>query len=467
MSFLKHFKAGTTILALFIGLLFPATIHHAGAQSTSGANSGSDEVIDEIVAVVDEYIILRSEVESIVLRLLQSQPVEYSGDVWLTALDQLIDQRVMTIHAKKDTNLVVTDEQLEQVLDQRVQQLTAQLGGTTQFEAAYGKSTLEVKSDLREDMRDQLLAEQLQSGKISGIKVTPSEVREWFSQFPQDSLPVIPDVVRLAHIVRYPEPSQAAKDYAIELITTIRDSVVVGGGSMEDLATQFTDDTGSQQSGGHYKGSKLRELVPEFAAVASRAEIGEVSQVFESPYGYHILRVNDRRGDELDFNHVLISVDESSADPAEAIDYLTQVRDSILTAEIPFELMARRHSEEEVSKRLGGRVLDLRTGERDLVLQALNFTWRQTINEMDSDEISEPAEVELLDGKRAYHIVHLQRRVPEHVVDIETDYERIQLLALQEKQQLVLAKWLDELREEVFIEMRGKAKAFQLARNNN
>ncbi len=458
MSFLKSIKAWTTTLAILFSIHLTIS-HDVYAQS--------DQVIDEIVATVDEYIILKSEVDAIVLRLLQTQPVEYSGEIWMTALNQLIDQRVMTIHAKKDTNLVVTDEQLEQVLDQRIEQLTAQMGGTTQFEEAYNKSAIEVKADLREDMRDQLLAEQIQGGKISTIKVTPSEVKEWFSQFPQDSLPVIPDVVRLAHIVRYPEASQAAKDYAIELISTIRDSIVVGGGNMEELATQFTDDTGSQATGGHYKGSKLRELVPEFAAVASRAEIGVVSQVFESPYGYHILRVNDRRGDVLDFNHILITVDESTADPAEAIELLTAVRDSMAAEDIPFELMARRHSEEEVSQKLGGRVLDLRSGERDLILQALDFTWRQTINSIEVGDISEPAEVELLDGKRAYHIVQLQKRVPEHQVDIETDYDRIYQLALQDKQQRVLGEWLQDLRKEVFIEMRGKAKEISLALNTN
>ena len=326
MSFWKSVNVWTTILTVVLGISCLGTARSVAAQSVGTfPDAMSEDVIDEIVATVDEYIILRSEVDAIVMRLLQTQPVEYSGQVWMSALDQLIDQRVMTIHAKRDTNLVVTDEQLEQVLNQRVEQLTSQMGGTARFEEAYGKSTLEVKADLREDLKDQLLAEQLQGGKIGTIKITPSEVRAWFSQFPQDSLPVIPDVVRLAHIVRYPEPSKAAKDYAVELITTIRDSIVVGGGSMEDLATQFTDDTGSQETGGHYVGSRLRELVPEFAAVASRAEIGTVSQVFESPYGYHILRVNDRRGDIIDFNHILITVDESSADPAEAISFLTMV----------------------------------------------------------------------------------------------------------------------------------------------
>ena len=436
-----------------------------GSVGIEASQAQSEDVIDEIVAVVGEYIVLRSEVDGVVLQFLRSQQGEYSEDLWLTALNQLIDQRVMTIHAKRDTNLVVSDDQLEQVLDQRVQELTQQMGGTAQFEEIYGKSTLEVKSDLREDLRDQLLAEQFQGQKINGIKITPSETNEWFKQFPTDSLPTIPEVVRLAHIVRYPVLTDEAKSEALEIISAIRDSIVLADWKIEDMAETFSDDAGSVNNGGRYEASRLRELVPEFAAVASRSPISEISQIFESPYGFHIMRVNDRRGDIVDFNHVLIQIDEKKADPTEAIDVLTAVRDSIMSEDLPFELMARRHSEEEISNKVGGRVLDLRSGERDLVLQALDFSWRDTINNIEVGEISEPSEVELLDGKRAYHIVHLQRRVPEHKVDIETDYERIQQLALQEKQNLELQDWLKMLREEVYIEMRGKARELSLAVN--
>ncbi len=436
----------------------------AGVRPTP-MQAQSQEVIDEIVAVVGEYIVLRSEVDGVVLRYLQQQPDAYSEEVWYSALNQLIDQRVLTIHAKRDTNIVVSDAQLEQVLDQRVEQLTAQIGGTGQLEQIYGKSTLEIKADLREELRDQLLAEQFQGTKINTIKITPSEVRRWFNQFPTDSLPTLPETVRLSHIVRYPTPSESAKEFAVALISSIRDSVVADVFTLEEAARTFSQDEGSKTNGGRYENSRIRELVPEFAAVATRTPIGELSQVFESPYGFHILRVNERRGDIVDFNHVLIQVDEDKADPSEAIAVLESVRDSIVTQGLPFELMARRHSEEEISSKLGGRVLDLRTGERDLVLQALNFSWRSTINSIEPGEISQPSEVELLDGKRAYHIVFLHKRVPEHVVDIDTDYERIELLALQDKQNRVLTEWLNDLREDVFVEMRGKAQEIALALN--
>ena len=455
MNMLKTLSVFFT-LSFLLQVLAPTPI--AKAQS-------DEEVIDEIVSVVGEYIVLRSEVDGIVLRFLQQQQLEYSEDLWLTALNQLIDQRVLTIHAKRDTNIVVSDDQVEQALDQRVDQITAQMGGASQLEEIYGKSTLEIRSDLREDLRDQLLADQFQGQKISSIRTTPSEVRSWFSQFPTDSLPTIPEVVRVSHIVRYPTLSNEAKEYARELVTSIRDSVLAGAFTLEEAATTFSQDQGSKNNGGRYEGSRLRELVPEFAAVASRANIGELSQVFESPFGFHVLRVNERRGDIVDFNHVLIQVDEAKADPTEAIERLSLVRDSILSQNMPFELMARRHSEEEVSSKLGGRVLNYSTGERDLPFEALNFTWRNTLNGIDEGEISEPAEVELLDGKRAYHIIQLKQRIPEHKVDIETDYERIESLALQDKQNRVLAEWLSQLREDVYIEMRGKAQKLSLALN--
>lgn len=455
MNVLKGFSL-FAVLCLALFTFCPVTT--AVAQS-------DEEVIDEIVAVVGEYIVLRSEVDGIVLRFLQQQQMEYSEELWLTALNQLIDQRVLSIHAKRDTNIVVSDDQVEQALDQRIDQITAQMGGVSNLEQIYGKSTLEIRSDLREDLRDQLLADQFQGTKIGSIKTTPSEIREWFMQFPTDSLPTIPEIVRLSHIVRYPTLSDEAKDYARSLVSSIRDSVLAGSFTLEEAATAFSQDEGSKSNGGRYEGSRLRELVPEFAAVASRANIGELSQVFESPYGFHVLRVNERRGDVVDFNHVLIQIDENEADPTEAIDMLSVVRDSILNQEMPFELMARRHSEEEISNKLGGRVLNYSSGERDLPLQALNFTWRTTINSIDIGEISEPAEVELLDGKKAYHIIHLQRRVPEHKVDIETDYERIETLALQDKQNRVLSEWLQDLRKDVYIEMRGKAQEISLAVN--
>ena len=423
------------------------------------------EVVDEIVAVVGDQIILKSEVDALVANAMRQQPdVAYSEAVWMDALENMINQHMLAVVAKRDTTIIVTDEQVTQALDRRTAQMIAQVGGQTRLEELYGKSLVRIKAELREDFRDQLLAEQIQQRKIQNIRITPTEVREWFYQFPTDSLPTLPDMVRLSHIVRYPAVTNEAKQEARSIIEIIRDSVVTTESTIEEMARQFSDDAGSAAAGGHIEDINLGDLVPEFAAVASRIPIGEVSQVFETPFGYHILRVNERRGEIVDFNHILIQIDDSRIDPSETISFLHTIRDSILTYDIPFAVMAKRHSEEEQSAQLGGRVIDPRTGERDLILGSLGPLWQGVLDTLDVGEISTPARVELENDRQAYHIVYLQRRTPEHTVSLETDYERIEQYALQEKQQRIIQKWYEQLRQDVYVDLRGKAERISLAR---
>ena len=420
--------------------------------------AAQEEVVDEIVAVVGSDIILRSDVDGYAQAFVQQSGVPYSDQLWADALNQLIDQKVLATVAERDTTLGVTDDQVQQALDDRIQQLEAQVGGQAALEDLYGKPLLEIQNDLREDFRQQILVEQFRGRKLRAITITPSEVRQWFNRIPQDSLPTLPDVVRIAHIVRYPDVTAAAKQDALEIITAIRRQIVDSTMTFEEAAQQFTDDPGSKAQGGRYPNGRLPELEPEFAAMAARIGVGDVSQPFETSRGYHILRVNDRRGEIVDFNHVLISFDETQSDPSEAIAHLTTVRDSILTYDLPFELMARRHSEEAFSANRGGRVVDPQSGSRDLPLQALGVAWRRTIQDLDEGAISEPTEVQTLDGRRAYHLLKLERRVPEHRVNIETDYERIQEIALQEKQARELQRWVEQLKANVYIDVRGKGR---------
>ena len=190
--------------------------------------------------------------------------------------------------------------------------------------------------------------------------------------------------------------------------------------------------------------------------MAGRVPTGEVSQIFYNSQqsGYHIVRVDERSGNSVSFNHILIRVDQTDYDEAPTRNYLSAVRDTLVNRDVPFALMARRHSEEEQSANNSGRVTDPRSGQRDLVLNALGPSWRSTIDTMEVGEISHPAEVQLLSGERAFHIVKLQERTPAHRVNLEIDYDRIKQYALQEKQNREMRKWLDELRSETYVEVR-------------
>ena len=416
-------------------------------------------VLDEIVAVVADKIILRSDVDALAYSVVQQQEgLEYTDDVWAQSLNQLIDQRVLAEHARRDTNIAVTDDQVNQSIDQRIDMLTRQVGTVTRLEEIYGQSVAEIREDLREVFRENLMAEQFQNTKLRTITVTPSEIREWFAQFPTDSLPTLPTMIRASHIVRYAEVSEEAEQEALEIVTAIRDSILAENSTLEEMALRFSEDIGSANNGGRYENMVLSDLVPEFAAVASRATPGELSAPFKSPFGYHILRVNSRIGESLDFSHVLINIDKSKADPTDAIAMLSLLRDSLETTPVPFELLARRHSEEPNSAEIGGRVTDPQTGERDLFLEALGPEWQALADTLEVGAISQPGPLTLQDGTIAYHIVRIQRLVPEHRVDIETDYARIEALALNDKRTRLMRAWLDSLRDEVYIETRGKGQ---------
>lgn len=439
--------AWLTLFLLSVNLAVPASPAHAQ----------ENQVIDQIAAVVGNDIILQSEVENTARSMAQQQPnLSYNDQLLREALNQLIDQEVLANRAREDTTIVVSDQQLENQLDQQIQQIARRAGGEERLEEIYGKSILELKEDFREDVREQLLAQQLRARRMRSIEVTPSEVRQWFQRIPQDSLPQLPTTVRLAHIVQYPKPSESARQEANEIITTIRDSIVHGGAEFEAMARQFSDDQGTAADGGRISGVNLDDLVPEFAAVASRTPIGEISQIFynEAQEGFHILRVNDRSGGTIDFNHILVQIDRRTADPQPVIDHLSAVRDTLLRTEVPFELMARRHSEEERTAENGGRVVDPRSGTRDLVLDALGPSWKSTLDTMKTGKISKPTRVQLLTGDRAYHILKLQQHLPAHRVNLETDYDRIKQFALQDKQSREMNEWINELREEVYIDIR-------------
>ena len=184
-----------------------------------------------------------------------------------------------------------------------------------------------------------------------------------------------------------------------------------------------------------------------------------ISQIFETQFGLHFMRLHRRTGDVVDFSHILIRIDKDRVDPASAIEALEVVRDSVSNHNLPFELAAKRHSEEPTSARRGGYVADPRTDERDLVLEALGPHWQRTVNKLEIDEISEADEFELLDGQRAWHIVLLQARMAEHSVSLQTDYSRIEQLVLQEKRQIERDAWVRGLRRTVHIDLRVSAGA--------
>jgi len=451
---MRHLRE-VTLFLVFLGI----------AVSAGNVRAQDEQILDEIVAIVGDYIILKSDVDGFVMGMMQQQQIPYNDELWLNSRNQLIDEKVLVIHAKRDTNLVVTDAQVNQMLDQRIGQMSASVGGDKKLEELYGRRIIDIRAELTPDFRDQLLADQLRSNRLRSIKATPSDIDDWFNQFPTDSLPTLPDIARVSHIVKRPTVTKDARDEAREILSTIRDTVLTGKTTIEEMAGLFSDDPGSVNNGGLYESTPLSQLVPTFAAVASRTSVGVFSHIFETKFGLHFLRVNARRGDVIDYNHILIAFDEKKFDNAAALERLLVLRDSIMTGEASFAGIARSESEDDFSSVRGGWVVDPNSGERDLYIENLDGLWQTTLLPMKVGDISEPSEVQLQDGKKAFHIVFLQKRVASHVVNVETDYALIEGLALRAKQNSVLVKWMASLKEQVYIDMRGTARGLYSSGN--
>lgn len=425
------------------------------ASVTPAAQVSPGDTLDRIVAIVGSEAILESEVLAVASSNFEVEPTDATDEQWSRALDFLIDQKVLLDRALRDTTIHVSQEQVEAQLEQRTQALINQFGSQEELESFYGRTVDQIKTGFRDDIRHQLMSQQYQAKRLRDVMVTPTEVRNWFSTIPDEQIPDVPELVRVAHIVLQPEPDSSAVESARLLTESLRDSILADQASIEELAQRHSTDPGSQSNGGLYENMNVRDLVPEFGIIASTLEPGGVSQVFETQFGFHVMRLNDRQGDRVSFNHILIRVDEEEVDPSMAISELNALRDSILVHNLPFELVAKNNSDDEFTAAQGGYVSDPRTGERDLRLEALGSLWTAVIDTMEVGAISEPAPVNLMDGSSAWHIVLLQRRTPAHRLSIETDYALLSQYALQDKQQRILNDWLLDMRDTVYIEIKS------------
>ena len=438
-------------MRFFSPRLLPLAVAACALFASTSSAQTDGMVLDEVVAVVGGEAVLNSEVEAYARQFAQQNV--FGDAAYRRALDDLIAQKVLLAHAQRDTTLNVTNESVDDALNRRIAQLSQQVGGDEQVEAVYGKPIAEIRQDFRGEIRKQILVQQFQGRRARQIRVTPSEVRAFFETIPVADRPQVPDLVRVSHVVRKPVLDPAARDDARSLATALRDSVLAGDLAFEDAATRYTADPGSKDRGGRYAGINVRELVPEFGAVAQTLEPGAVSGVFETGFGFHFMRLNERRGDVIDFNHVLLRIDDTRVDADAALSMLQTLRDSVVTHGVPFGQIAKRHSEDPASAPRGGALADAQGG-RDLPAADLGPLWQPTLDTLEVGEVSMPTEVRLLDGSRAFHIVLLQRHTPSHPLDPQTDYALLSEYALQEKRGRELDLWVQKLRESVYVDIR-------------
>ncbi len=411
---------------------------------------GQPQVIDGVVAVIGQEIILKSEVEqqheSFVM-----QGGEAAKITICKVFEDMLIEKLLIHHAELDS-IVVSEEEIESNMDRRLDQLVYQIGSKEKLEEYYKKSMVEIKEEMRPFMRNQMTAQRMQGHITADIKVTPSEIQAFFNSLPQDSLPLINTEVELSQIVKFPEVGPEAELEAVEKLNKLKERIE-GGTSFSTMAILYSEDPGSAKNGGEYKGIKRGQFVKEFEAVAFNLQIGDVSEPFKSEFGYHIVQVQAKRGEELDLRHILIKPKISEANLQEAKALLDSLRRSINDGLITFEEAAKEFSDDKESRYNGGTLVNLNTGDTKWEINQLERSMFLTIEKLERGQVSESKFFRKPDGKEGYRLVKLDDRIEPHKANIRDDYTKIQTFALNQKQGKVMKEWVEEKINESYVKI--------------
>ncbi|WP_337872612.1 peptidylprolyl isomerase [Ignavibacterium sp.] len=407
--------------------------------------SFAQQVLDKIVAVVDNEIILQSELDFQAIMFASQRQIDpNTPGLKQQILNSLIEEKLIYAQAELDS-IIVTEDEIDQRIDYQIKVLTQQLGSVANIEKQYGMSIDRIRRELRDDVKKNVMVQRLQEKNFGNLTVTYPELEEFFNTY-KDSLGMIPEKVTIYHIFQNPKASERIKKTFKERALAILDSIKAGA-DFSELAKKYSEDPGSASAGGDLGFVKKGVFYPEFESVAFRLKEGELSEVVETPVGYHIIQLLERRGESIHTRHILIKVKADENADLQTIEFLTAVRDSISKGFGSFEDYAKKYSEDKETAVFGGELGTFYRNQLDKPLL-------DAIGKLKQGEISFPRRLEYAPGTYGYHIVYLKFRVPEHKASMELDFDELKRLATEYKRQREYQKWISELKQKIYWEVR-------------
>lgn len=433
---------------LIVSILLIGWVQLSRAQENPGTGTGF--VADKIIAKVDNYILLNSEFEGAYQNYL-SNGGRASEQARCGIFSQLVVNKLLVAKAEIDS-VIVTDLEVDANTDQRMNMILQNSGNSPeQLERAYGKTLEQIKLDLRDQIREQMLGGAMQRKITKGLNVTPAEVKRFYAQIPVDSLPFYSADVEVAQIVKKAQVSDAQKLETKRKLSELRQRIL-DGEDFNELARKYSEDPSAQYNGGEMGYVGRGAMVPQFEATAFRIKEGEISQPFESPFGFHIMQLIDRRGNEYNSRHILISAVPSKEDLERAERYLDSLRLAIMSDSTTFEEAAKKYSDDQRTKGFGGYFTDEDGGSR-ISVKDMDPIVYFNIDTMKVGNISRPTVYRTDDGKDAVRILYFKERLLPHQANLKDDWHRIQAAALAEKRDKMLSKWFEKARHDVFIKL--------------
>lgn len=421
---------------LFLVILFIIScLQFTFAQSTN--------TVDEIIAVIGKEIITRSDLEDeFYIYMSQAKDVNDEEEVREMIFEQMVRQKLYVHQAQLDS-IEFTDAEVDSRVNYQLNYWLSQVGGNAKIlEDAYHKSIEEIKKDMHDVVKNQMITERIQQNITENVTITPSEVKKFFDKIPYDSLPMIQPAYEFGHIVKMPPVSE-------EEIAAIKDRLnefrerIMRGEKMSMLARLYSDDPGSAPDGGELGFVERGTLYPEFEAVAFNLKSGEVSQIVQTKAGYHIIQMIERRGDKINVAHILLQPKPSADEQVKAIEWLDSVRTAIIDEKMDFSAAALKFSD-DMNKNSGGWVVNPYNNSYKFEKEAIDASTFATISKLIPGEYSQPVAYVNEDGKMAYRIIYLKNKVAAHRPNLREDYDLIKDAALEEKKQKLINDWILE-----------------------
>ena len=417
--------------------------------------------IDGVSAVIGDYVILDSDIDKTLVEM-ESQGVNTKGISRCQLLGKLMEDKLYAHHAIQDS-LEVSVEEIYSTVDQIIDNFTRQLGTIEKVLEFYNKEDEAIfRQEIFEINKTQKLSSMMQSQIIEDLEVTPEEVRIFFESIPLNELPTFGTELEISQIVIEPEVSVNEKKRIINQLETFREDILERGSSFASKAILYSQDPGSRSTGGKYTLHRKRpQMVKEFRDEAFSLEEGEISEPFKSDFGWHILKVDKIRGQEVDVRHILLTPKIEPLQLLEAKNKLDLIKKRIVEDELTFKDAALQFSGEKETKYNGGVLINPQTGDTRFELTNLDPTLYSQIRNLKDQSISSPIMEEDRSGLKKYKILKVSNRFDEHTADYSKDYSRIKALALKQKQLNIIQDWMKDKIESTYVNVNRDNKLCQ------
>ena len=405
--------------------------------------------IDKIIAIIGDEIVLRSEVENQYLQYI-SQGVTSNEELRCEILEDLMTQKLLIFSCKQDS-ISVTKEEIEQEVETRVNYYVDQIGSIEKVEQYFEKDIYQIKKVLSELVEDQFLIQRMQSSITKDVKITPFDVNEYYEKIDKSELPFIEDRYKLSQIIVKPKMSEDQINKLTDRLNAFRKRVL-NGEDFKVLAALYSDDPGSANNGGEIGFVSRGTFVPEFEKVAFRLKKGEVSEIVKTNFGYHIIQLIERRGDQVNVRHILLKPKYSSTSLQNARLKIDSIYNKIKNNEISFSQAIKSYSDDD-TKNNNGLLINPSNGSSTYTIAELGSSIKYLIEGLNEDDFTKPVKVESNEGS-IYRILNVVEKISSHTANLDLDYDFFQTQALNFKKQEKLDEWIEKRIKNTYVELK-------------